>query len=207
MLRISEQINVAPCLLARIVLQCYLQPTGTLPSPPPFPLLLPSLLFSPSNLVVSEERMKSEVSKRIKDPSLIDDERMRKEVTACIDKDDNYSPLVEKIRRYSPPRISYQPIIRMTGLEHENLLQQKLLDLNMPFMSEEDLRNVGYPKTPDVKLLLPFGIPSHSHTHPFHLSIPLLLFPVTRTREPPSKVTSCHVMSCHVMSCRTGYVT
>eukprot|EP00026_Physarum_polycephalum_P003122 Phypoly_transcript_03131.p1 GENE.Phypoly_transcript_03131~~Phypoly_transcript_03131.p1 ORF type:complete len:271 (-),score=29.55 Phypoly_transcript_03131:1556-2368(-) len=121
MLKISEQISVAPCLLARIILQCYLQP------------------------YVSEERMKSEVSKRIKDPSLIDDERMRKEVKACIEKDDNYSPFVEKIRR-------------LTGLEHENLLQQKLQEIDMPFMSEEDLRNVGYPKTPDVKLLLPFAV-------------------------------------------------
>jgi hypothetical protein len=51
---------------------------------------------------VIEERMKSEVSKRIKDPSLIDDERMKKEVMACIDKDDNYSPFVEKIRRLIP---------------------------------------------------------------------------------------------------------
>jgi hypothetical protein len=55
-------------------------------------------------------------------------------------------------------------VSRLTGLEHENLLQQKLLELEVPFMSEEDLRNVGYPKTPDVKLLLPFGIISLSNS-------------------------------------------
>jgi Protein of unknown function TPD sequence-motif len=42
-------------------------------------------------------------------------------------------------------------------LEYESILQQKLIELDVPFMSEEDLRNVGYPKTPDVKLQLPFG--------------------------------------------------
>jgi len=120
-LKISEQVSVSPCLLARIILQCYLSPT------------------------VSEERMKSEVSKRIKDPSLIEDERLRKEVVLCIEKDDNYSPLVEKIRR-------------TIGLEHEHLLQRKLVDLSVPFMNEEDLRNVGYPKTPDVKLQIPFAV-------------------------------------------------
>jgi hypothetical protein len=44
------------------------------------------------------QKFKLEVNSRIRDPSLIEDERLRKEVMNCISCDDNYSPLVEKIR-------------------------------------------------------------------------------------------------------------
>ncbi len=49
-------------------------------------------------------------------------------------------------------------MLRATGLEYENLLHQKMKELDIPFMTEEDLRIIGYPKTPDVKLSIPFGI-------------------------------------------------
>jgi len=64
--------------------------------------------------------MKMEVNKRIKVPSLIEDTRLRKEVEQCVVCDDNYSPLVEKIRR-------------TTGLEYEFILQEKLRNLQIPF--------------------------------------------------------------------------
>ena len=83
--------------------------------------------------------MKVEVNRRIKDPNLIEDERLRKEVMRCIACDDNYSPLVEKIRH-------------SIGMEYEYLLQEKLRNLGIPFLSEDEMRERGYPKTPDIKL-------------------------------------------------------
>jgi hypothetical protein len=59
--------------------------------------------------------LKSEITKRIRDPSLIDDERLREEVKKCVLVDDNYSPLVDKIRH-------------TTGLEYEFILMVRMVD-------------------------------------------------------------------------------
>jgi len=124
---IAEAINIAPCLLARLIIQCHLGLLG---------------------MQEANSNVKSEVSKRIKDPSLIEDERLKNEVEKCIACDDNYSPLVEKIRR-------------STGIEYEYILQEKLRNLNVPFLSEDEMREKGYPKTPDIKLQIPLLINGH----------------------------------------------
>jgi hypothetical protein len=66
--------------------------------------------------------MKSEVNKRIRDPSLINDERLRMEVINCVLCDDNYSPLIEKIRH-------------TVGAEYEYILQEKLHNLSIGSLS------------------------------------------------------------------------
>lgn len=88
---------------------------------------------------------KTDVGKLMKHPELITDARLRDQVTKCIECDDSYSPLVEKIRR-------------STGLEYEYLLQERLHNMGIAFSGEEELRAQGLPKTPDVKLLVPFAI-------------------------------------------------
>jgi len=121
---IAEDINLAPCLLARLILQCHLMGSSSSPGP--------------SNI-------KTQANKRIKDPSLINDERLKREVKDCIQFDDNYSPLVEKIRR-------------TTGIEYEFILQEKLKNLGIAFTDEVALRTMGYPKTPDIKLDVPIVV-------------------------------------------------
>jgi hypothetical protein len=44
---------------------------------------------------------------------------------------------------------------RTIGLEHELILHEKLLNLGLPFRTEDDLRTQGYQKTPDVLLDVP----------------------------------------------------
>lgn len=46
----------------------------------------------------------------------------------------------------------------MLGVEYEIRLQQRLRDMDVPFESEEDLRNRGTSKTPDILLSIPLGI-------------------------------------------------
>lgn len=119
---ISKSISLSPCLLARLILHCHLLST-----------------------VKEEHKIKAEVSKFIKEPSLLSDERLCKEVQECVECDDNYSPLVDKIRRE-------------TGEKYEESLNCLLQSINIPFMNEEEMRVSGYPKTPDAKLLIPFAI-------------------------------------------------
>ena len=52
---------------------------------------------------------------------------------------------MEKIRRFS-------------GLEYEFILQEKLRNLEIPFLNEDDMRERGYPKTPDIKLQVPIYV-------------------------------------------------
>ncbi len=53
--------------------------------------------------------LRNEITRKIRDPSLIEDERLREEVQRCVEDDDNYSPLVEKARH-------------TTGMEYEFML-------------------------------------------------------------------------------------
>jgi len=119
---ISKQIKLSPCLLARLILHCYLLPTAK-----------------------EEYKIKAEVSKYIKDPALLAEDRLCSEVQECIANDDNYSPLVDKIRRE-------------TGEKYEESLYELLYNSEVPFMNESEMRVSGYPKTPDAKLLIPFAV-------------------------------------------------
>lgn len=40
-------------------------------------------------------------------------------------------------------------------MEYEYILQEKLINLEIPFLNEDQLRDKSYTKTPDVKLILP----------------------------------------------------
>lgn len=49
-------------------------------------------------------------------------------------------------------------ISREIGLEYERVLEDKLRQAKVPFYTEEHMRTMGYPKTPDVCLLEPIVI-------------------------------------------------
>ena len=51
-------------------------------------------------MVAGESKVKSLVSGYINRPEEIEDPRMQWEVRQCVQYDDNYSPLVEKVRQY-----------------------------------------------------------------------------------------------------------
>eukprot|EP00741_Cyanophora_paradoxa_P002429 tig00000076_g2354.t1 len=115
---IAERINLAPCLLARIVLERVLNIN------------------------------KNDVTACLRDPALIPDERLRAEIENCVAVDDQYSPSVDRIRH-------------IYGSEYEYILQEKLRNIGVGFETEEELRQRGFPKTPDVRLTVPIGVDGH----------------------------------------------
>jgi len=79
-----------------------------------------------------------------KKPNIIGNPLLRSNILQSIYNDDNCSPLINHIRS-------------STGSEYEYLLQEKLFKLNIPYLSESELRKNGYPKTPDIKLEVPIA--------------------------------------------------
>ncbi|EAL69095.1 hypothetical protein DDB_G0276675 [Dictyostelium discoideum AX4] len=84
------------------------------------------------------------IKKIFKNPNLIENLKLRKNIYQSIYNDDNCSPLINQIRS-------------STGSEYEYLLQEKLFKLNIPYLTESQLRKDGYPKTPDIKLEIPIS--------------------------------------------------
>ena len=82
------------------------------------------------------------VSSFIQHPDLIDNDVIRRELLRCISDD---------------PFNSYQNDVmkQFIGKEYEELLIEKLTERKMCFETEEELRNKGKPKTPDIVFLIP----------------------------------------------------
>lgn len=91
---------------------------------------------------------KKELTTHMKEPERITDERLREEVILAIDSDEHYGP-------------SYDTIRHVIGHEYEFILQQKLRARGIPFVTEEQLRQEGFPKTPDIKLEVPVEVDGH----------------------------------------------
>ncbi|CAL9687101.1 unnamed protein product [Knipowitschia caucasica] len=94
---------------------------------------------SPSKLVVSS---------MLKEPSLIPDQILANNIYQCTINDCCYGPLVDCIKH-------------AIGQEHEVLLRDKLMERNMSFLDENQLRIMGYDKTPDIILEVPVAVDGH----------------------------------------------
>jgi hypothetical protein len=83
------------------------------------------------------------------------DERLLREIRHCEEEDSDYSPPMDRIRHTS-------------GLEYEFKLQRELSALGVLFEAEDDLRNRGFHKTPDILLPIPIGFifPDQSEQKP-----------------------------------------
>uniref|UniRef100_A0A672H7T3 CDAN1-interacting nuclease 1 n=2 Tax=Salarias fasciatus TaxID=181472 RepID=A0A672H7T3_SALFA len=84
----------------------------------------------------------------IKDPSLIPDQVLAYNVQQCTINDCCYGPLVDCIKH-------------AIGHEHEVLLRDKLKERNLSFLDENQLRTMGYDKTPDIILEVPIAVEGH----------------------------------------------
>ena len=122
--RMAHNIDFPPTLLARIILEEYFKET----------------VFSDTETVP-----KGYVSKHIKDPSLIPDAVVRREVELCIAGDDICGPVVDSLKHES-------------GLKYEKILHDMLTERDISYSDEEVLRKEGYDKTPDFKLVIPIGV-------------------------------------------------
>ncbi|XP_061467498.1 CDAN1-interacting nuclease 1 isoform X2 [Rhineura floridana] len=118
LLDLANEVDFAPSLMARIVLERFLQEQeGLIPS-------------------------KTLINSMLRDPSQIPDGILANQVYQCTVNDCCYGPLVDCIKH-------------AIGYEHEVLLQEMLLEKNISFLAEDQLRAKGYDKTPDFILEVP----------------------------------------------------
>ncbi|XP_027130742.1 CDAN1-interacting nuclease 1 isoform X2 [Larimichthys crocea] len=91
---------------------------------------------------------KTVLSSMLKEPSLIPDQILANNVYQCTINDCCYGPLVDCIKH-------------AIGQEHEVLLCDKLKERNLSFLDENQLRAMGYDKTPDIILEVPIAVEGH----------------------------------------------
>lgn len=130
--------RVPPCIMARMVLKSYLSRT-----------------LHGTNAIAAG------ASKFLTSPDEIEDKKLARNISRCIEIDDVYSPRMDVYRRYTALAARRRwpiSIYREVGLEYERVLEEKLRQANVPFYTEEHMRTMGYPKTPDVCLLEPIAI-------------------------------------------------
>jgi CDAN1-interacting nuclease 1 len=123
LLELAERNEIAPCVLARLVLEVHVE-------------------LNHRTLYAQQQVASKLVTQMLRQPALIHDASLRAQVDDCVRFDDNYSPLVEKLRH-------------SIGTEYEYLLQTRLRNMRIPFLSEDELVASGYPKTPDIKFEVP----------------------------------------------------
>jgi len=127
LMKMAYNIDFPPTLLARIILEEHFKAT----------------IYNGSGVIP-----KGFVSKYIKDPMLIQEDVLRREVEMCIQRDDVCGPRVESLKHE-------------TGLRYEKILHDILTEKDIPYSDEEVLRKEGYDKTPDFKLIIPIGVNDH----------------------------------------------
>uniref|UniRef100_A0A3B5AJX4 CDAN1-interacting nuclease 1 n=1 Tax=Stegastes partitus TaxID=144197 RepID=A0A3B5AJX4_9TELE len=121
---IYVKVDLSPALMARIILERFLQGLdGEMPS-------------------------KTVLNSMLKEPSLIPDPILAKNIYQCTINDCCYGPLVDCIKH-------------AIGQEHEVLLRDKLNERNLSFLDENQLRAMGYDKTPDIILEVPVAVEGH----------------------------------------------
>ncbi|KAH8406181.1 hypothetical protein KR215_006390 [Drosophila sulfurigaster] len=86
---------------------------------------------------------RSHVYRLLKHPHLIQDPRLAANVQQCLYSDNQEGPLTD-LRR------------RIIGEEYEVKLKTLAKEVGIHFYDEQDLRRMGYDKTPDIKMIFPF---------------------------------------------------
>nr|XP_054095729.1 CDAN1-interacting nuclease 1 isoform X6 [Callithrix jacchus] len=124
LLDLANEVDYAPSLMARLILERFLQEHEETP---------------PS---------KSVINSMLRDPSQIPDGVLANQVYQCIVNDCCYGPLVDCIKH-------------AIGHEHEVMLRDMLLEKNLSFLDEDQLRAKGYDKTPDFILQVPVAVEGH----------------------------------------------
>ncbi|KAL9850684.1 CDAN1-interacting nuclease 1 isoform 2-T2 [Geothlypis trichas] len=124
LLDLANEVDFAPSLMARIVLERFLQEKEQ---------AIPS---------------KTLINSMLRDPSQIPDGVLANQVYQCTVNDCCYGPLVDCIKH-------------AIGHEHEVLLREMLLEKNLSFIAEDQLRAKGYDKTPDFILEVPVAVEGH----------------------------------------------
>ncbi|KAK3096572.1 hypothetical protein FSP39_001400 [Pinctada imbricata] len=109
------------------------------------PALLARIILERSLSCEGTVPSKSVVTRMMKDTSLIEDPVLPVEIHTCIVCDDHYGPLVDNIKH-------------SIGHEYEFKLNKILDDLGLAYIGEDQMRDRGYDKTPDIKLEIPISV-------------------------------------------------
>lgn len=91
---------------------------------------------------LSKKPTKSELHEMLRNPTLIPDSLLAVNVSTCLYNDSRDGPISDAIRQ-------------SIGAEYELKLKQLATGAGLHFYDEEDLRRIGYDKTPDLKLAVP----------------------------------------------------
>ena len=91
---------------------------------------------------------KLSISNLIKETHLIKNGRLAAEILSCCSLDDDYGPSIDLIKN-------------LIGLEYEMKLEHILVNSNISFIREDELREKGFDKTPDFKLDIPIYLKSN----------------------------------------------
>nr|XP_040055746.1 CDAN1-interacting nuclease 1 isoform X5 [Gasterosteus aculeatus aculeatus] len=133
LLELANKADLSPALMARIILERFLQgPEGEMRP----------------RYGSACEASKTVLNSMLKEPSLIPDPILAKNIYQCTINDCCYGPLVDCIKH-------------AIGQEHEVLLCDKLKERNLSFLDENQLRVMGYDKTPDIILEVPIAVEGH----------------------------------------------
>ncbi|KAM7156544.1 CDAN1-interacting nuclease 1 isoform 4-T4 [Molossus nigricans] len=167
LLELANEVDYAPSLMARIILERFLQEHKE--TPRAFLAQLPLSLASSTAAIFQSpgrhlthplqhlpqhsptrrlQASKSVINSMLRDPSQIPDGVLANQVYQCIVNDCCYGPLVDCIKH-------------AIGHEHEVLLRDLLLEKNLSFLDEDQLRAKGYDKTPDFILQVPVAVEGH----------------------------------------------
>ncbi|KAJ6644280.1 CDAN1-interacting nuclease 1 [Pseudolycoriella hygida] len=91
---------------------------------------------------LTKQPTKPELNEMLRNPSLIPDSLLGANVSTCLYNDYRDGPIPDAIRQ-------------SIGEEYEHKLKQLAKDAGLHFFDEEDLRRIGFDKTPDLKLAVP----------------------------------------------------
>ena len=170
----DESVALAHCLLARTLLTVYYLgleggvvaktdvPGGEGSSKVEDPQWVESLAALVTRESMKAQRIRERVSRALRDP--YSDQiglppEIGDQIDECVAADLHYSPLSDRIRR-------------LMGLEYEYLLQEKVANVRMAYLSEQEMLQKGYAKTPDVRLQVPVLIKPPPILHPYVVSPP-----------------------------------
>ncbi|XP_076021614.1 CDAN1-interacting nuclease 1 isoform X2 [Genypterus blacodes] len=124
LLELANEVDLSPSLMARIILDRFLQDLD------------------------GGASSKTVLNSMLKEPPLIPDQILASNIYQCTINDCCYGPLVDCIKH-------------AIGHEHEVLLRDKLEERSLSFLDENQLRTMGYDKTPDIILEVPVAVEGH----------------------------------------------
>ncbi|CAH1791558.1 unnamed protein product, partial [Owenia fusiformis] len=126
LLHIADEIGLAPALLARMILERHLS----------------------INQYDGESAPRLVLTQFMKQPDMIDDITLAREIQSCVLSDDQYGPITDSIKH-------------SIGWEYEFMLKKRVEEMEIPYLDEDQMRLKGYDKTPDVKLEVPIAYDGH----------------------------------------------